>query len=189
MLQSKTGCQFFADLVCAKFGKDNSGMGPLDKEETINFLSVVLQTAWIKYKNLFGEQPHGTQKQLLAMLEFCIEEICANFSQQPPKEPCSHDWQYNSDIKGVAQCSKCDEYQLPKERKVSLDEKETPTLLQGIINNLYNRSKKIEYFGCRIIPEEDFEVIGEAIDGFVRQRFSLTAQAQPQVEPPCKTQI
>jgi len=32
MLQSKTGCQFFADLVCAKFGKENNSLIPLDKD-------------------------------------------------------------------------------------------------------------------------------------------------------------
>ena len=44
--------------------------------------------------------------------------------------------------------------------------------LQGIKNNLYNRSKHSNYFGCRIIPEEDFDSIAEAIGRFVEGQKS-----------------
>jgi hypothetical protein len=40
-------------------------------------LAIDLQRAWMKYRRLFGEDPHGTRTQLLAMLEFAHEATTA----------------------------------------------------------------------------------------------------------------
>ena len=100
------------DKYAAKFGKDNSGMVTLDEEKLFEIISAHNTGNPDRFYN---PKAMNEDRELARM-------IYEKFSQQPPKEPCSHDWQYNSDIKGVAQCSKCDEYQLPKERKVSLEE-------------------------------------------------------------------
>lgn len=52
-------------------------------------------------------------------------------------------------------------------------------LLQGIKNNLYNRSKRVDFFGCHIIPEEDFESIAEAIHRFVSKRKPELVEINP----------
>lgn len=57
-----------------------------------------------------------------------------------------------------------------KEPLVDGKEDDEVEILQGIKNNLYNRSKRVDYFGCRIIPEENFESIAEAIHRFVSKR-------------------
>lgn len=53
----------------------------------MNDLKVVtaesLSRAWSKYTSLFGEEPHGTEKQMAAMLEFVHEDAIAM-----PTETC-----------------------------------------------------------------------------------------------------
>ena len=97
----------------AKFGKDNSGMVPINRYEFITICSKYLGN------------PAGWPKHI----HDCFDEILDTFSQQPPKERNDNNNKLNGSFLGVVPCPncmggiQCDIHNpAPKERKVSLEE-------------------------------------------------------------------
>jgi hypothetical protein len=52
--------------------------------EPVVRLAESLSKAWVKYREFFGEEPHGTVKQLAAMIELCpeVKEYIRLFEKQ-----------------------------------------------------------------------------------------------------------
>jgi hypothetical protein len=110
---SVDSCKDIAEEICAKFGKDNSGMVPINRYEFITICSKYLGN------------PAGWPKHI----HDCFDEILDTFSQQPPKEPV-----YDC---GCGMGESC--LAIKKERKVSLEE--MAKILYESINPLSNYEK------------------------------------------------
>ena len=117
MLYSKVICEeikekgeialYLADGICAKFGKDNSGM-VIDKNSLADMLKdSALYALGVHRITFFTPDiwPVGVRDFYLKL----YDQMMRKFPQQPPKESCSHDWAWSNNG-GKYYCQKCNEW-------------------------------------------------------------------------------